>query len=189
MLWIGDRTRQVDNAHVEFLSGVANAIAVKCGPSIQPEELIRLVDRLDPQNEPGRLTLIGRFGAERIGACLPPLLRACRASGRVARWSIDPMHGNTRLQSGRKLRRLQDIVLEIDRFFAICAAERVIPGGVHLEMTALDVTECLGGPGPASAEELDRNWRSACDPRLNREQAIGLAAHLARRLNPAALVA
>jgi 3-deoxy-7-phosphoheptulonate synthase len=189
LLWIGDRTRQVDGAHVEFLSGVANSVAVKCGPSLGADELLALIDRLDPRAAPGRLTLVARFGADRIDTCLPPLLRACRAHGLAPRWAIDPMHGNTRVESGRKLRRLQDIVAETDLFFAICAAEDVRPGGVHLEMSALDVTECLGGPGPVSTDELGRNWRTACDPRLNREQAIDLATHVAERLQRESLAA
>jgi len=162
---------------------------VRCGPTLGADELLKLIERLDPRAAPGRLTLIGRFGADRIEACLPPLLRACRAHGVAPRWATDPMHGNTRVESGRKLRVLKDIVAELDLFFAICAAEGARPGGVHLEMSALDVTECLGGPGPVSTDELARNWRTACDPRLNREQAIDLAAHVAGLLQHESLVA
>jgi 3-deoxy-7-phosphoheptulonate synthase len=185
MLWLGDRTREPDGGHVEFLSGVANAIGVKCGPTMTGEALIRLCARLDPDNQPGRLLLIGRFGAGRVEALLPPLLRASRSEGLAARWAIDPMHGNTTTAGGRKIRRLPDILAELDAFFAIARAEAVQPGGVHLEMSALDVTECLGGRGPASLAELDLNWQSACDPRLNRAQALDLADHLAALLAPA----
>ena len=184
MLWLGDRTRQADGAHVEFLSGVDNALGVKCGPTLSPDDLLALASRLDPVRTPGRLTLIGRFGAEAIADRLPPLIRAARREGIVARWAIDPMHGNTRVAGGRKLRRLADILAELDAFVAICRAEGVVPGGIHLEMSPLDVTECLGGAGPVSAHELDRNWRTACDPRLNRAQALEVADRLATALAP-----
>jgi 3-deoxy-7-phosphoheptulonate synthase len=177
MLWLGDRTRQIDGAHVEFLRGIENVVGVKCGPSLQPDELCLLIDRLDPLGRPGKLVLIGRFGAKKIGELLPPLMRATR--GRPIVWTIDPMHGNTSMTGKRKVRRLPDILAEIDAFFAIAEAEGVHSGGVHLEMSALDVTECLGGRGPASIDELDKNWLTACDPRLNRAQAIDLAAHIA----------
>ncbi len=176
MLWLGDRTRQLDGAHVEYLRGIENVVGVKCGPSLEPDELLRLIERLDPRGRPGKLVLIGRFGARRIGALLPPLMRATR--GRPIVWTIDPMHGNTSMSGTRKVRRLPDILAEIDAFFAIARAEGVHGGGVHLEMSALDVTECLGGRGPASIDELDKNWLTACDPRLNRAQAIDLAAHV-----------
>jgi 3-deoxy-7-phosphoheptulonate synthase len=177
MLWLGDRTRQLDGAHVEYLRGIENVIGVKCGPTVRPDELLRLIDRLDPRERPGKLVLIGRFGAKKIGELLPPLMRATRA--RPVVWTIDPMHGNTSISGKRKVRRLPDILAEIDAFFAIARAEGVHGGGVHLEMSALDVTECLGGRGPASIDELDKNWLTACDPRLNRAQAIDLAAHVA----------
>jgi len=136
-----------------------------------------LIDRLDPLGRPGKLVLIGRFGAKRIGELLPALIAA--AKGRPVVWTIDPMHGNTSIVGKRKVRRLPDILAEIDSFFAIAKAEGVHPGGLHLEMSALDVTECLGGRGPASIDELEKNWLTACDPRLNRTQAIDLAAHVA----------
>jgi 3-deoxy-7-phosphoheptulonate synthase len=177
MLWLGDRTRQLDGAHVEYLRGIENVVGVKCGPSLQPEELVRLIDRLDPLGRPGKLVLIGRFGAERIRQLLPSLLRVTK--DRPVVWTIDPMHGNTSMSGRRKVRRLPDILDEIDAFFAIAEAEGVHGGGVHLEMSALDVTECIGGRGPASIDELDKNWLTACDPRLNRAQAIDLAAHIA----------
>ena len=177
MLWLGDRTRQVDGGHVEYLRGIENVVGVKCGPSLTPNELLRLTDRLDPRGRPGKLVLIGRFGAGKIGKLLPPLMRATK--GRPIVWTIDPMHGNTSMVGNRKVRRLPDILAEIDAFFAIAGAEGVHGGGIHLEMSALDVTECIGGRGPASIDELDKNWLTACDPRLNRAQAIDLAAHVA----------
>jgi 3-deoxy-7-phosphoheptulonate synthase len=180
MLWLGDRTRQVDGAHVEFLRGIENVVGVKCGPTLTADELRRLVDRLDPMNRVGKLVLIGRFGSKKIKELLPPLMRATR--DRAVVWTIDPMHGNTSMSGTRKVRRLPDILAEIDAFFAIAKAEGVHGGGVHLEMSALDVTECLGGRGPASIDELEKNWLTACDPRLNRAQAIDLAAHVAALL-------
>jgi 3-deoxy-7-phosphoheptulonate synthase len=182
MLWVGDRTRQVDCAHVEYLRGIENVVGVKCGPSLTADELIHLVNRLDPLNRDGKLVLIGRFGARKIGELLPPLMRALRGEGRAVVWTIDPMHGNTSMTGKRKVRRLPDILAEIDAFFAIARSEGVHGGGVHLEMSALDVTECLGGRGPASIDELEKNWLTACDPRLNRAQAIDLATHVAELL-------
>jgi 3-deoxy-7-phosphoheptulonate synthase len=179
MLWLGDRTRQADGAHVEYLRGIENLVGVKCGPGLMPEELLRLVERLDPRNRAGKLVLIGRFGARHIEEALPPLMRAVRKAGLRVVWTIDPMHGNTSMSGKRKVRRLPDILAEIDAFFAIARAEGVHGGGLHLEMSALDVTECIGGRGPASIDELEKNWLTACDPRLNRAQAIDLAAHVA----------
>jgi 3-deoxy-7-phosphoheptulonate synthase len=179
MLWLGDRTRQVDGAHVEYLRGIENVVGVKCGPSLGVDELLQLVERLDPCNRAGKLVLIGRFGAKRIGEALPPLMRAVSREGSAVVWTIDPMHGNTSMSGKRKVRRLPDILAEIDAFFAIARAEGVHGGGIHLEMSALDVTECIGGRGPASIDELEKNWLTACDPRLNAGQAIDLAAHVA----------
>lgn len=179
MLWLGDRTRQLDGAHVDYLRGIDNVVGVKCGPSMTPADLLRLVDTLDPVNRAGKLVLIGRFGANRISHALPPLIRATQNARRHVVWAIDPMHGNTAMVGKRKVRRLPDILAEIDAFFAIARSEGVHPGGLHLEMSALDVTECIGGRGPASIGDLDRNWLTACDPRLNRAQAIDLAAHVA----------
>jgi 3-deoxy-7-phosphoheptulonate synthase len=177
MLWLGDRTRQIDGAHVEYLRGIENVVGVKCGPSLQPDELCRLIDRLDPLGRPGKLVLIGRFGAKKIGQILPSLIQATK--DRPVIWTIDPMHGNTSVTGKRKVRRLPDILAEIEAFFAVAQVAGVRAGGIHLEMSALDVTECLGGRGPASIDELDKNWLTACDPRLNRAQAIDLAAHIA----------
>lgn len=180
MLWLGDRTRQVDGAHVEYLRGIENVVGVKCGPGLDADELLQLIDRLDPRGRPGKLVLIGRFGARKIGELLPPLMQATR--DRPVTWTIDPMHGNTTMSGKRKVRRLPDILAETDSFLAIAKSEGVHGGGVHLEMSALDVTECIGGRGPASIDELEKNWLTACDPRLNRAQAIDLAAHVAERL-------
>ena len=179
MLWIGDRTRQVDGAHVEFLRGVENVVGVKCGPDLSGDNLLRLVEAVDPANRAGKVVLIGRFGVTRIGDALPPLMRATRSAGRKVAWIIDPMHGNTSVVGKRKVRRVADIIAEIDAFFAISRAQGVAPAGLHLEMSALDVTECIGGRGPGSIDELERNWLTACDPRLNARQAIDLAAHVA----------
>jgi 3-deoxy-7-phosphoheptulonate synthase len=182
MLWLGDRTRQIDGAHVEYLRGIENVVGVKCGPSISPDELLRLAERLDPRNLAGKLILIGRFGAKRIRDALPPLMRAMRREGRAVVWTIDPMHGNTTMSGKRKVRRLEDILAEIDAFFEIARSEGVHGGGVHLEMSARDVTECIGGRGPGSIDELEKNWQTACDPRLNAMQAIDLARHLSGML-------
>jgi 3-deoxy-7-phosphoheptulonate synthase len=182
MLWLGDRTRQLDGAHVEYLRGIENVVGVKCGPALEADELLRLVDRLDPHGRPGKLVLIGRFGARKIRQLLPTLMRAVKGEGRGIIWAIDPMHGNTTISGKRKVRRLPDILAEIDAFFAIAKAEGVHAGGLHLEMSALDVTECLGGRGPSSIDELEKNWLTACDPRLNRTQAIDLSAHVAALL-------
>ena len=178
-LWVGERTRQLDGAHVEFLRGIANPIGVKCGPSLIADELLRLCDRLDPDHEPGRLTLIVRLGAERIGEVLPDWLRALRTAGRQPLWVSDPMHGNTERGGPRKLRRYDVMLAEVLRFFAIAEAEGAWPGGLHLEMTPDPVTECLSGPGPQSSDDLT-DWRSACDPRLNRDQALAFAADVAQ---------
>ena len=177
MLWLGDRTRQLDGAHVEYLRGIENVVGVKCGPAMAADELLRLIDRLDPRGRHGKLVLIGRFGAKKIGQLLPPLMRATR--DRPVIWTIDPMHGNTSMVGKRKVRRLPDILDETDAFFAIARAEGIHAGGVHLEMSALDVTECIGGRGPASIDELEKDWLTACDPRLNRAQAVDLSAHVA----------
>ncbi|HEV2757782.1 MAG TPA: 3-deoxy-7-phosphoheptulonate synthase class II [Actinomycetota bacterium] len=174
LLWIGERTRHVDGAHVEFLSGVRNPVASKVGPGATPDEVVALCERLNPNREPGRLTLIARMGSGRIEETLPPLLRAVRDEGHRAVWACDPMHGNTfSTESGRKTRRFDDILTEIKGFFVCCQVEDVVPGGVHLELTAEDVTECLGG-----AEEildLEDRYHALCDPRLNARQALDLA--------------
>jgi 3-deoxy-7-phosphoheptulonate synthase len=178
-LWLGDRTRQVDGAHVDYARGIANPIGLKCGPSLSPDELNRLIDILDPHNQPGRLTLIGRFGAGKVEEHLPTLLKVTKNRGSNAIWSIDPMHGNTRSAGAHKTRMLADIVKEIEAFFAIARAEGVHPGGVHLEMTGGDVTECLGGSTPLEEADLPLRYLTHCDPRLNERQALDVAAELA----------
>jgi 3-deoxy-7-phosphoheptulonate synthase len=181
MIWIGERTRQLDGAHVAYMSGIANTIGVKCGPTLEADELLRLIERLDPQNRPGRLVLIGRFGADKAGERLPALMRATREAGSHALWAIDPMHGNTvPTVGGRKTRIVPDILAELRTFFEVASAEQVCPGGVHLEMTGEDVTECLGGTRGLREEDLERRYLTHCDPRLNGAQALDVAAEVTR---------
>jgi 3-deoxy-7-phosphoheptulonate synthase len=185
-LWIGHRTRQIDHAHVEFLSGVKNPIGVKCGPGLGPDELLRLIDKLNPANIPGRLTLIARFGADGVGAGLPPLVRAVAQEGRSVVWTSDPMHGNTfKAASGYKTRALAKVLEEVRSFVEIARAEGAWPGGVHVEMTGKDVTECVGGPTGVTEEDLSDRYHTHCDPRLNAAQAIELAFFLAETLKKA----
>jgi 3-deoxy-7-phosphoheptulonate synthase len=180
MLWIGDRTRQYDHAHVEFCRGVKNPLGLKCGPSLKPDDMLRLIDLLNPENEPGRLTLIVRSGADKVAECLPPLIRAVQREGRVVVWSCDPMHGNTiTSNNGYKTRPFDRIIQEVKQFFAVHAAEGTYAGGVHLEMTGTNVTECTGGARAISDEDLNDRYHTFCDPRLNAEQAIELAFLLA----------
>ena len=183
-LWVGERTRQLDGAHVEFLSGIANPIGVKCGPDVRADELLRLADRLDPRHEQGRLTLIVRHGVDEIGKRLPPLMRALKAEGRQALWVNDPMHGNTVRRGHHKLRWVDSMLEEARRFSAIAQEEGVWPGGLHLEMTADDVGECMGIHGPGEPEELGPRWTSACDPRLNGAQALEFIEQWAALLRP-----
>ncbi|RED27275.1 3-deoxy-D-arabinoheptulosonate-7-phosphate synthase [Rhodopseudomonas thermotolerans] len=176
MLWIGDRTRQLDHAHVEYFRGIKNPIGLKCGPSLKTDELLKLIDILNPDNEPGRLTLIGRFGHEKIGEHLPAMVRAVKREGRTVVWSCDPMHGNTiTSNSGYKTRPFDRILSEVRSFFAVHAAEGTHAGGVHLEMTGQNVTECLGGARAITDEDLNNRYHTACDPRLNAEQSIDMA--------------
>jgi len=176
MIWIGDRTRQPDHAHVEFCRGVKNPIGLKCGPSIDADELIRLIDILNPKNEPGRLTLIGRFGADKVGQHLPRLIRAVQREGRNVVWSCDPMHGNTiKAASGYKTRPFDLILREVEHFFAVHRAEGTYAGGIHIEMTGKNVTECTGGARAVSEAELSDRYHTYCDPRLNADQALELA--------------
>jgi len=180
MVWIGDRTRQADHAHVEFCRGIKNPLGLKTGPSQKPDELLRLIDILNPDNEPGRLTLICRVGADKAGELLPPLVRAIKREGRTVVWSCDPMHGNTiSSASGYKTRPFDQILKEVRTFFQVCAAEGVYAGGVHLEMTGQNVTECTGGARAISDEDLNDRYHTVCDPRLNAEQSIDLAFLLA----------
>jgi 3-deoxy-7-phosphoheptulonate synthase len=176
LLWAGERTRQAGGAHIEFLSGVKNPVACKLGPNASPEEALELCDRLDPDAEPGRLTFITRMGAGAIRECLPPLVRAVRDSGRPMLWVCDPMHGNTFVTPGGvKTRRFDDILEEIKGFFAVHEQEGTFPGGVHLELTSDDVTECLGGVHAVGDDQLDVSYRTLCDPRLNGNQSLELA--------------
>jgi len=189
-LWIGDRTRQPDGAHVEFCRGILNPIGLKCGPSLEPDELLRLIDILNPADRPGRLTLICRFGADKIAKHLPPLVRAVKKAGRTVVWSCDPMHGNTvTAASGYKTRPFESIVAEVERFFAIHRAEGTHPGGVHVEMTGQNVTECTGGVTRVSEANLGERYDTGCDPRLNAGQSLELAFLLAERLRESSALA
>jgi 3-deoxy-7-phosphoheptulonate synthase len=183
LLWIGDRTRQSDHAHVEFCRGIKNPLGLKCGPLLQADELLRLIDVLNPDNEAGRLTLIARFGAEKVADHLPALVRAVKREGRAVVWSCDPMHGNTITSpNGYKTRPFDRILAEVRNFFAVHQAEGSYAGGVHLEMTGNDVTECTGGARAITDAELNDRYHTFCDPRLNAEQSIDLAFLLAELL-------
>ncbi len=175
LLWVGERTRQPLGAHVEFLSGIRNPVAAKVGPTATPVEIVELCERLDPEREPGRLSLITRMGAERLGRNLPGLLRAVADTGRRVVWICDPMHGNTfTTGAGLKTRRFDDILAEIKTFFAVHEQEGTSPGGVHLELTHEDVTECLGGAEEVLDHQLASRYRALCDPRLNARQSLDL---------------
>src|SRR6187200_2730453 len=183
MLWIGDRTRQPDHGHVEFCRGIKNPIGLKCGPSLKSDELIRLIDILNPDNEPGRLTLIGRFGADKVEKHLPELIRAVKREGRHVVWSCDPMHGNTvQSTSGYKTRTFDAILAEVRRFMLVHQAEGTHAGGIHVEMTGKDVTECTGGAMAVSDDDLHDRYHTHCDPRLNAGQALELAFLVAEEL-------
>jgi 3-deoxy-7-phosphoheptulonate synthase len=183
LLWIGERTRQLDAAHVEFLSGVENPIGVKLGADVAPDEVVALCDRLNPDRRPGRLVLFTRMGADRIGDALPPVLRDVTAARHPVVWACDPMHANTFTHaSGYKTRRLDDIMREIEGFFAACDAAGVAPGGVHVELTGENVTECLGGSDEVLDEHLEERYETMCDPRLNARQSLDLAFRVAELL-------
>jgi len=183
MLWIGDRTRQPDHAHVEFCRGIRNPIGLKCGPSLDPDGLLRLIDILNPKDEPGRLTLICRFGADKIESHLPKLIRAVRREGRTVVWSCDPMHGNTiTAASGFKTRPFERILKEVELFFDIHRGEGTHAGGIHVEMTGQNVTECTGGATAISEADLSDRYHTHCDPRLNADQSLELAFLMAERL-------
>ena len=175
MLWIGDRTRQPDHAHIEYARGIRNPIGLKCGPSMTVEGLLRLCDLLNPENEPGRLSLICRFGADRVGDHLPGLIRGVAREGRHVVWVCDPMHGNTISAGGYKTRPFERVMQEIEGFFGVHRAEGTIPGGIHLEMTGKNVTECTGGARALTADDLQDRYHTYCDPRLNAEQALEVA--------------
>ncbi len=183
--WVGERTRQLGGAHVEFLSGVENPVGVKLGPDAEPQNVLALCERLNPARRPGRLVLFSRVGADRVEDKLPPLLRAVRMSGHPVVWACDPMHGNTFVhENGYKTRRFEDVMRELRGFFAACEAADVWPGGVHVELTGENVTECLGGTEEVLADHLEQRYETMCDPRLNARQSLDLAfqvAELVRR--------
>ena len=183
MVWIGDRTRQVDGAHVNFCSGVINPIGLKCGPSITEDDLVKLINKLNPYNEPGRITLITRFGANESSRHLPKLIKAVSREGFKVVWSCDPMHGNTiKSDSGFKTRPFDKILQEVKEFFAIHKAESTFPGGIHIEMTGKNVTECTGGLQEIADEDLSSRYHTTCDPRLNATQSLELAFMVAEEL-------
>ena len=183
LVWIGERTRQLDGAHINFCQGIKNPIGIKVGPTVEPDELIRLIDALNPQNEAGRLTLYGRFGSDKIEACLPALMAATKREGREVVWAIDPMHGNTLTAStGYKTRPFDRILAEVRSFIEIANAQGVHPGGVHLEMTGQNVTECTGGARALSDIDLGDRYHTHCDPRLNADQALELSFLIAEKL-------
>ena len=175
-LWIGDRTRDPDHAHVEFFSGIKNPIGLKCGPSLSNEDLKRLLDKLNPENEAGRLTLITRFGAEKVNDELPRLVELVKSEGRTVVWSCDPMHGNTvKASTGYKTRPFDSVLSEVKSFFDVHRQLGTYAGGVHVEMTGKDVTECVGGSSAVTEADLESRYHTHCDPRLNASQALELA--------------
>lgn len=185
MLWIGDRTRQLDGAHVEFMRGIKNPIGVKAGPSMDPEDLIRLCDILNPENEAGRLNVIVRMGADKVADGMPKLIRAIEREGKKVVWSCDPMHGNTITSSGYKTRPVDAVLKEMKQFFQVHKSEGTYAGGVHLEMTGKNVTECLGGSFEITEENLKSRYHTHCDPRLNADQSLELAFLIADTLKEA----
>jgi len=184
MLWVGDRTRQLDHAHVEYLRGIKNPVGAKVGPNLGADELLKLIDALNPQNEPGRLTLITRFGADKVGKHLPVLIRAVEREGKIVVWACDPMHGNTIKagSSGYKTRPFDLILKEVEGFFDIHRSEGTHAGGIHVEMTGQNVTECVGGAKAVTETDLSDRYHTHCDPRLNADQSLELAFIMAERL-------
>jgi 3-deoxy-7-phosphoheptulonate synthase len=183
MLWIGDRTRQLEGAHVEFARGVSNPLGLKVGPSVSRDELLRLVDALNPENIPGRLTLISRMGHDKVNDLLGPLVESMRDEGRRVLWTCDPMHGNTfKASGGQKTRRFDDILSEVASFFQVHQTLGTWPGGLHIELTGDNVTECLGGGSRLLEGDLATNYTSICDPRLNATQSLDMAFHVAEFL-------
>ncbi|DAB35509.1 class II 3-deoxy-7-phosphoheptulonate synthase [Sulfurospirillum sp. hDNRA2] len=186
MLWIGDRTREVDEAHVEFLTGVKNPIGIKAGPSMTAEKLMALIEKLNPENEAGRINIIVRMGADKIESEFPKLVRAVKAARKEVLWSIDPMHGNTiKASNNYKTRSFDEVLREVKGFFKVHEEEGTFPGGVHLEMTGQDVTECIGGAQEITEENLACRYQTQCDPRLNANQALELAFLIADSLKAA----
>jgi 3-deoxy-7-phosphoheptulonate synthase len=183
LVWVGERTRDLDGAHIDFVSRIRNPIAVKLGPATTPDEALALVERLDPEGEPGRLTFVSRMGADRIADALPPLVEKVTASGAVVAWVCDPMHGNTfEAPDGLKTRRFDDVIEEVRGFFEVHRALGTHPGGLHMELTGDDVTECLGGSGGIDELSLPMRYQTACDPRLNHTQSLELAFLVAQML-------
>lgn len=182
MIWIGDRTRQPDHAHVEYCRGIKNPLGLKCGPSLTADGLLELIDILNPANEAGRLTLICRFGHDKVAEHLPRLIRAVEREGKKVVWSCDPMHGNTITLNNYKTRPFERVLSEVESFFQIHRAEGTHPGGIHIEMTGNDVTECTGGARALSGDDLADRYHTHCDPRLNADQALELAFLLAERM-------
>ncbi len=183
MLWVGDRTRQADGAHVEYCRGIKNPIGLKCGPGLKADELLRLIDLLNPTNDPGRLTLITRFGHDKVETHLPELIRAVKREGRIVVWSCDPMHGNTiKASNGYKTRPFDQIMTEVRRFMDIHQAEGTHAGGVHVEMTGKNVTECTGGLKAVTEADLKDRYHTYCDPRLNAAQSLELAFLVAQEM-------
>ncbi len=182
MVWIGERTRNLDGAHVEFCRGIRNPIGCKIGPTVEPSEVVALCDALDPDNEPGRLTLISRMGQGNVADRLPPLLEAVAESGHPVVWACDPMHGNTFTEGDHKTRRVDDIVAEVEGFFAAHAQVGTWPGGIHVELTGDNVTECLGGSTEVGPQDLPTRYETKCDPRLNARQGLDLAFRVAESI-------
>lgn len=183
MIWIGERTRQLDGAHVEFLRHLRNPLGIKVGPTASPADAVALVERLDPHAEPGRLTVISRMGADRVRDALPPVVEAVQATGRTVAWVCDPMHGNTfSTANGYKTRAFDRVLEEVNGFFDVHEALGTWPGGVHIELTGTDVTECVGGVDDVLEADLENRYETACDPRLNRNQSLELAFYVAERL-------
>jgi 3-deoxy-7-phosphoheptulonate synthase len=183
LLWVGERSRQPAGAHVEFLAGVQNPLGVKLGPAATPEETVALCERLNPRRRPGRLVLFSRMGADRVAEGLPPILRAVTMAGHPVVWACDPMHGNTFVHdSGYKTRRFEDVMRELRGFFAACETAGAWPGGVHIELTGDNVTECLGGTEEVLDEHLEQRYETMCDPRLNARQSLDLAFQVAELL-------
>lgn len=176
LLWVGDRTRQYDHGHIEFLSGIQNPIGIKCGPSLEPDELIRLIEKINPENDTGKVVLICRMGSEKVSDHLPKLVKKIQSVGKKVIWCCDPMHGNTiKASNGYKTRKVSQILNEVDNFFNVHKSEGSYPGGVHFEMTGSNVTECLGGANEVKESDLGSRYHTHCDPRLNGSQSLELA--------------
>ena len=176
LLWVGDRTRQFDHGHIEYLSGIQNPVGIKCGPSLEKDDLIRLLDKVNPNNETGKVVLICRMGSEKVNEHLPKLVKNIKANGKNVTWCCDPMHGNTiKASNGYKTRRVAEILNEVNNFFLVHKSEGTLPGGVHFEMTGSNVTECLGGANEVKESDLGSRYHTHCDPRLNGSQSLELA--------------